>query len=172
MACAVLDLGDLVQARRSPGSFLHYFQLKVRLRPPIHLCSGQAARSWAAPASGRIQHTTPPQQGDVRHLAALEPCGAGGGAARAPAACRAARRSGLAPARCAPRTQTPTYPAPTAHTAGQHNKFGTMAYNPDTLSFDLPDTDQIYVSGLPPGASERDLEEYFGSIGVIKVQAA
>jgi hypothetical protein len=43
-----------------------------------------------------------------------------------------------------------------------------MAYNPETLSFDLPDTDQIYVSGLPSGAGERDLEEYFGSIGVIK----
>jgi hypothetical protein len=43
-----------------------------------------------------------------------------------------------------------------------------MAYNPETLSFDLPSTDQIYVSGLPDGASERDLEEYFGSIGVIK----
>jgi hypothetical protein len=43
-----------------------------------------------------------------------------------------------------------------------------MAYNPDTLSFDLPDTDQIYVSGLPDGVTERDLEEYFGSIGVIK----
>lgn len=43
-----------------------------------------------------------------------------------------------------------------------------MAYNPDTLSFDLPETDQIYVAGLPEGATERDLEEYFGSIGVIK----
>jgi hypothetical protein len=43
-----------------------------------------------------------------------------------------------------------------------------MAYNPETLSFDLPDTDQIYVSGLPDGVTERDLEEYFGSIGVIK----
>lgn len=43
-----------------------------------------------------------------------------------------------------------------------------MAYNANTMSFDLPDTDTVYVSGLPPGVSERDVEEYFGSIGVIK----
>jgi hypothetical protein len=38
----------------------------------------------------------------------------------------------------------------------------------DTMSFDLPSTDMVYVSGLPPGTSEDDLATYFGSIGVIK----
>jgi RNA-binding protein FUS len=37
------------------------------------------------------------------------------------------------------------------------------------MSFDLPNTDMVYVSGLPPGASENDLAEYFGSIGKIKL---
>jgi RNA-binding protein FUS len=44
-----------------------------------------------------------------------------------------------------------------------------MAYNPDTMSFDVPDTDTVYVSGLPTDISEKDIEEYFGSIGVIKL---
>lgn len=43
-----------------------------------------------------------------------------------------------------------------------------MAYNPDTMSFDLPDTDTVYVSGLPDGVSEKEIEEFFGSIGIIK----
>lgn len=43
-----------------------------------------------------------------------------------------------------------------------------MAYNADTMSFDLPDTDTVYVTGLPTTVSEKDVEEYFGSIGVIK----
>lgn len=30
-----------------------------------------------------------------------------------------------------------------------------MAYNPDTMSFDLPDTDTVYISGLPPGINEK-----------------
>lgn len=36
------------------------------------------------------------------------------------------------------------------------------------MSFDLPDTDTVYVSGLPPGTSEADVEAHFGSIGIIK----
>ncbi|KXZ53901.1 hypothetical protein GPECTOR_6g819 [Gonium pectorale] len=44
-----------------------------------------------------------------------------------------------------------------------------MAYNPDTMSFDVPDTDTIYVSGLPPNITEQDIAEYFGSIGIIKI---
>lgn len=40
-----------------------------------------------------------------------------------------------------------------------------MAYNADTMSFDLPDTDTVYVSGLPTNITERDVEEFFGSIG-------
>eukprot|EP00199_Chlamydomonas_sp_CCMP681_P005079 CAMPEP_0119106298 /NCGR_PEP_ID=MMETSP1180-20130426/4031_1 /TAXON_ID=3052 ORGANISM="Chlamydomonas cf sp, Strain CCMP681" /NCGR_SAMPLE_ID=MMETSP1180 /ASSEMBLY_ACC=CAM_ASM_000741 /LENGTH=116 /DNA_ID=CAMNT_0007091605 /DNA_START=71 /DNA_END=417 /DNA_ORIENTATION=+ len=43
-----------------------------------------------------------------------------------------------------------------------------MAYNPNTMSFDLPSTDMVYVSGLPAGVTEKEIEEYFGSIGVIK----
>lgn len=40
-----------------------------------------------------------------------------------------------------------------------------MAYNADTMSFELPDTDTVYVSGLPTNITEKDVEEYFGSIG-------
>ena len=36
------------------------------------------------------------------------------------------------------------------------------------MSFDLPDTDMIYIEGIPPGTSEKELAEFFGSIGVIK----
>lgn len=43
-----------------------------------------------------------------------------------------------------------------------------MAYNADTMSWQMPETDTVYVEGLPQGISERDVEEYFGSIGVIK----
>jgi hypothetical protein len=43
-----------------------------------------------------------------------------------------------------------------------------MAYNATTMSFELPSTDTVYVSGLPAGISERDVEEFFGSIGIIK----
>ncbi len=38
-----------------------------------------------------------------------------------------------------------------------------------TMSFDLPETDMVYVSGLPSGTTEDDLAQYFGSIGVIKL---
>lgn len=30
-----------------------------------------------------------------------------------------------------------------------------MAYNPETMSFDIPDTDTVYVSGLPPNTTEQ-----------------
>jgi RNA recognition motif-containing protein len=43
-----------------------------------------------------------------------------------------------------------------------------MAYNPETMSFELPNTDMIYISGLPSGISEEDLSSHFGQIGVIK----
>jgi hypothetical protein len=44
-----------------------------------------------------------------------------------------------------------------------------MAYNPNTMSFDLPETDTVYVSGMPAGVSEGDIAEFFGSIGIIKL---
>ena len=44
-----------------------------------------------------------------------------------------------------------------------------MAYNPDTMSFEMPDTDTVYVSGLPTNITEADVAEFFGSIGVIKL---
>lgn len=37
------------------------------------------------------------------------------------------------------------------------------------MSFDIPDTDTVYVDGLPLDVSEKEIAEYFGSIGVIKV---
>ncbi len=43
-----------------------------------------------------------------------------------------------------------------------------MAYNADTMSFDLPDTDMIYVEGLPKTITIDSIAEHFGSIGVIK----
>ena len=43
-----------------------------------------------------------------------------------------------------------------------------MAYNADTMSFDVPDTDCVYISGLPDSVTEADLEQHFGSIGIIK----
>lgn len=42
-----------------------------------------------------------------------------------------------------------------------------MAYNPDTMSFDLPTTDMVYVTGLPPGVTEAEIAEFFGSIGAL-----
>ena len=44
-----------------------------------------------------------------------------------------------------------------------------MAYNADTMQFDVPDTDTIYVSGLPAGVSEPEIAAHFGSIGVLKI---
>lgn len=41
-------------------------------------------------------------------------------------------------------------------------------YNADTMSWQVPDTDTVYVDGLPQGISEKDMEEFFGSIGIIK----
>ncbi|KAL3147279.1 hypothetical protein ABBQ32_002769 [Trebouxia sp. C0010 RCD-2024] len=43
-----------------------------------------------------------------------------------------------------------------------------MAYNADTMSFEEPDTDCIYISGLPQHVTEDDLAQHFGSIGIIK----
>jgi RNA recognition motif-containing protein len=43
-----------------------------------------------------------------------------------------------------------------------------MAYNADTMSFELPDTDMIYVSGLPTDITVNEVAEHFGSIGIIK----
>lgn len=37
------------------------------------------------------------------------------------------------------------------------------------MSFDLPDSDTVYITGLPPDTTEESLAEYFGSIGVIKI---
>lgn len=42
-------------------------------------------------------------------------------------------------------------------------------YNADTNSWAVPPTDTVYVDGLPQGITEKDVEEYFGSIGVIKL---
>lgn len=41
-------------------------------------------------------------------------------------------------------------------------------YNADTMSWQVPDTDTVYVDGLPQGITEKDVEEFFGSIGIIK----
>jgi RNA-binding protein FUS len=43
-----------------------------------------------------------------------------------------------------------------------------MAFNPNTLSFDVPDTDTVYISGLPPDATEASVAAHFGTIGVVK----
>lgn len=38
----------------------------------------------------------------------------------------------------------------------------------NAADFAVPATDTVYVSGLPTNITERDVEEYFGSIGIIK----
>ena len=43
-----------------------------------------------------------------------------------------------------------------------------MAYNPETLSFTVPETDMIYVAGLPTGITEEEIAKHFGTIGVLK----
>lgn len=43
-----------------------------------------------------------------------------------------------------------------------------MSYNAETLSFEVPDTDTVYVSGLPTNVTEADIAAHFGSIGVLK----
>jgi hypothetical protein len=43
-----------------------------------------------------------------------------------------------------------------------------MAYNKDTMSFDVPDTDMVYVEGLPLDITEAEIAQHFGSIGVLK----
>ena len=37
------------------------------------------------------------------------------------------------------------------------------------MSFDLPTSDTVYIEGLPPNTTEASLAEYFGSIGIIKL---
>jgi RNA-binding protein FUS len=37
------------------------------------------------------------------------------------------------------------------------------------MRFEVPETDTVYVSGLPRDTTESSLAEYFGSIGVIKM---
>ena len=49
-----------------------------------------------------------------------------------------------------------------------HRWAAAMAYNPDTLSFTVPDVDMIYVAGLPPGITEEAMAAHFGTIGVLK----
>jgi RNA-binding protein FUS len=39
----------------------------------------------------------------------------------------------------------------------------------NAADFEIPHTDTVYVSGLPGNITERDVEEYFGSIGIIKL---
>ena len=43
-----------------------------------------------------------------------------------------------------------------------------MSYNPDTLSFEEPETDMVYVSGFPAGVTEEDVAQHFGQIGILK----
>ena len=43
-----------------------------------------------------------------------------------------------------------------------------MAYDPNTLSFSVPETDMVYIDGLPPGISEEDVATHFATIGVLK----
>ena len=33
----------------------------------------------------------------------------------------------------------------------------------------IPETDMIYISGLPDSTTEKELAEYFGSIGKVKM---
>lgn len=37
------------------------------------------------------------------------------------------------------------------------------------MSFDVPDTDTVYISGFPEDITEPEIAEYFGSIGVLKL---
>ncbi|GMH45915.1 hypothetical protein BSKO_13878 [Bryopsis sp. KO-2023] len=37
------------------------------------------------------------------------------------------------------------------------------------MAFDMPDTDTVYVDRLPPSITEKDIAEYFGSIGILKM---
>ena len=39
-----------------------------------------------------------------------------------------------------------------------------MAFNPNTLSFDVPDTDTVYISNLPDGTTEAELAKHFGAM--------
>jgi hypothetical protein len=47
-------------------------------------------------------------------------------------------------------------------------KPNTMAYNAESLSFEEPDTDMVFVEGLPDGVNEKDIAQHFGTIGTVK----
>ena len=36
------------------------------------------------------------------------------------------------------------------------------------MTFELPDTDMVYITGIAPGTTEKELATHFGSIGVVK----
>eukprot|EP00798_Chlamydomonas_sp_ICE-L_P031588 gene31588-6782_t len=44
-----------------------------------------------------------------------------------------------------------------------------MGYNADSKSFEMPETDMVYIAGLPDSTNEAELAEYFGSIGRLKM---
>uniref|UniRef100_A0A7S0YJD3 RRM domain-containing protein n=1 Tax=Polytomella parva TaxID=51329 RepID=A0A7S0YJD3_9CHLO len=44
-----------------------------------------------------------------------------------------------------------------------------MSADSDILTFNVPDTDTIYVSGLPKDVTEDEIAGYFGSIGILKI---
>lgn len=37
------------------------------------------------------------------------------------------------------------------------------------MSFELPNSDTVYVTGLPPNSTEKTVADFFGSIGTIKI---
>ena len=43
-----------------------------------------------------------------------------------------------------------------------------MAYNPDTLSFTVPETDMIYIAGMGSDITEEQVAAHFSTIGVLK----
>ena len=49
--------------------------------------------------------------------------------------------------------------------ADAQRRIRLQAYNTDTMSFDLPDTDMVYVTGLPTNVTIDEVAEHFGSIG-------
>ena len=45
----------------------------------------------------------------------------------------------------------------------------SLSLDQETMSFALPSTDMVYITGLPPDTTEASLAQYFGSIGIIKI---
>ena len=39
----------------------------------------------------------------------------------------------------------------------------------ETMSFEVPSTDTIYISGMPQNVTEQDLIAHFGQIGKVKI---